>query len=621
MLVRVLDDQRVRASRAEALPQLAFLGLLCGLLAALVMIAFRMVIELAQRALLPGGTPDNFEALPPEARVLLPLAGGLVLGLLFQRRAPELARQVGVVHVMERLAYHQGRLPLRNAAMQFVGAAIAIISGMSVGREGPAIHLGAASASVTGQRLGLPNNSLRILVGCGVAAAIAASFNTPLAGVAFAMEVILMEYTVVGFAPVILAAVSATALTHLAYGGDLAFAVPPLTLGSLWELPYVLAMGLAIGTLAAAFIFLVGATARRTGSWPFWLRIALAGLFTGLCAVPVPEVMGIGYDTVGRALLGDLGVWVLVAIVFAKLVASSVSIGMGVPAGLIGPIIVIGATAGGALGVLGQWLAPIDVSSHGFYALIGLGAMMGGTLHAPLAALTAMLELTGNPNIIWPGMLAVIAAYGVSRVAFRQQPVFVTLMRARGLDYRIDPLWQALRRVGVGAAMDTSVAALPCRSTRGAIDAALGRKSPLGPGARSGRSHGVDARGRPRPTRRGPRRRGGRRSPRSAGRPQPGRTDRLAGHASGSAGRDGRHRRRRPLPPAPRGGGYRERVWRGHSRRHRAKLSVREIIRLNARTPADRRRRLSPELPRRAGASTPPAQGLGRTRPAEVHPS
>ncbi len=474
MLVRVLDDQRVRASRAEALPQLAFLGLLCGLLAALVMIAFRMVIELAQRALLPGGTPDNFEALPPEARVLLPLAGGLVLGLLFQR-APELARQVGVVHVMERLAYHQGRLPLRNAAMQFVGAAIAIISGMSVGREGPAIHLGAASASVTGQRLGLPNNSLRILVGCGVAAAIAASFNTPLAGVAFAMEVILMEYTVVGFAPVILAAVSATALTHLAYGGDLAFAVPPLTLGSLWELPYVLAMGLAIGTLAAAFIFMVGATARRTGSWPFWLRIALAGLFTGLCAVPVPEVMGIGYDTVGRALLGDLGVWVLVAIVFAKLVASSVSIGMGVPAGLIGPIIVIGATAGGALGVLGQWLAPIDVSSHGFYALIGLGAMMGGTLHAPLAALTAMLELTGNPNIIWPGMLAVIAAYGVSRVAFRQQPVFVTLMRARGLDYRVDPVWQALRRVGVGAAMDTSVAALPCRSTRGAIDAALGQ--------------------------------------------------------------------------------------------------------------------------------------------------
>ena len=476
-LRRLLEDQRLKVSRAEALPQLAVLGIACGLLAGLVMIAFRMAIELGQAALLPPGGVENYEALAPAMRFVFPLVGALVIIAIFQP-LPELARCVGVVHVMERLAYHQARLPLRNALAQFVGAAVAIVSGMPVGREGPAIHLGAASASLLGRRLGLPNNSLRVLVGCGAAAAIAASFNTPLAGVAFAMEVVLMEYTVVGFAPVILAAVSATAVTHVAYGDAPAFNVPPLTLGSVWELPYVLVAGLAIGGLAAAFIGLVDRTARRTGDWPFWIRALAAGVLSGLCALPAPQIMGIGYGTVGEALLGNLPLTVLVAIVAFKLLATGVTIGMGLPGGLIGPVVVIGAAAGGALSALGQWIAPASVSSSAFYALIGLGAMMAGTLHAPLAALTAMLELTGNPHIIWPGMLAAIAAYGVSRVAFGQQAVFVTLLRARGLDYGSDPIAQSLRRVGVGAAMDLSVVALPRNASRAAIDAALaGRPS------------------------------------------------------------------------------------------------------------------------------------------------
>jgi H+/Cl- antiporter ClcA len=473
-LGRMLEDQRLRVSRAEALPQLGVLGIACGLLAGLVMIAFRMAIELSQGAFLPPGGPENYEALPPGMRVLLPIAGALVVAAMFQP-LPELVRNVGVVHVMERLAHNQGRLPLRNAVVQFVSAAVAIVAGLSVGREGPAIHLGAASASLAGQRLGLPNNGLRVLVGCGVAGAIAASFNTPLAGVAFAMEVVLMEYTVIGFAPVILAAVSATAVTHFVYGNAPAFAVPPLDLGSLWELPYVLAMGVIVGVLAAAFVALVDATARRTAGWPFWTRALLAGVLTGACALPAPQIMGIGYDTVGDILLGSVPAVALVAVVAFKLLATGTAIGMGVPGGLIGPVLVIGAAAGGALGILGQWVAPANVSSPGLYALIGLGAMMAGTLHAPLAALTAMLELTGNPHIIWPGMLAVIAAYGVSRVVFGQQPVFITLMRARGLDYRNDPIVQSLRRVGVGAALDLSVVGLPRSAARAAVDAALAR--------------------------------------------------------------------------------------------------------------------------------------------------
>jgi H+/Cl- antiporter ClcA len=457
---RLLQGLRLRASHAEALPVLIALGLTCGLLAGGAIIAFRLFVESTQSLFLPGGDPENYEGLPVAWRIWLPLAGGAALGLVFQF-LPTAARHVGVVHVMERLAYHQGRLPLRNALVQFFGAAASIIAGHSMGREGPAIHLGAASGSLSGQALGLPNNSLRVLAGCGVAGAIAAAFNTPLAGVVFAMEVIMMEYTVAGFAPVILSAVGATALSRLVWGPQPALAVPAIELGSLLELPYILALGIAIGALAAAFIVLTRVTGMRLDPLPVWARMTLAGAFTSLLAVPVPEIMGIGYDTANAALLGELGLGLLLAVVLAKLFATSAAIGAGLPGGLIGPTFVIGAAAGGAFGVLAQALAPTHASSSGLYAVLGMGAMMAGSLQAPLAALTAVFELTGNPHVIMPGMLAVVAAAVSARVIFRQPSVFVVLLRTRGLDYRNDPVVQSLRRTGVGGVMDKDVAIVP----------------------------------------------------------------------------------------------------------------------------------------------------------------
>ncbi len=321
--------------------------------------------------------------------------------------------------------------------------------------------------------------------------------------------------------------------------------MPQLTLTSVAELPFVLAMGLAIGVLAVAFNRFVCTTAVRTQRWPFLLRMLLAGAVAGLCALPAPQIMGVGYDSIAAALLGNLPAVTLVAIVVFKLLATSASIGLGVPAGLIGPILLIGAAAGGASGELGAMLAPTGaVSSTGFYALIGLGAMMAGTLHAPLAALTAMLELTGNPHIIWPGMLAVIAAYGTSRVAFGQQPMFLALLHARGLDYRNDPITQSLRRVGVAAVMDTAVAALPRVAPRAGIEAALdgaprwilvlGDQAPASAAARRG-SCTRESRGR-RSERAGP--------ARIARDANGGRRDRRAVNAAGGARRHGCRRGR-----------------------------------------------------------------------------
>ncbi len=440
----------------DKLWHLAIFGALSGLLASLVIVLFRLIIETVQMSFLPGADPENYEALAWWWRLLLPLAGGLLIGVVFQAMQQR-DRAVGVVHVMERLTYHQANLPLTNALMQFFGAAASIICGHSVGREGPAVHLGATAGSRLGYGFHLSHNSSRTLVACGVAAAIAASFNTPLAGVIFAMEVVLMEYTLVSFIPLILAAVVATIVSRIFFGDAPAFIVPPLQMGSIQEMPYVLLVGVAIGCLAALFCYALRYFSGVAQAWPLWQRTTLAGLLVGLCALLVPAVMGIGYDTVNSALMGELGVGVLLLVALVKILATSAGLGLGLPAGLIGPTLVIGATAGAAMGTMAAGLSPDITSSMGLYAMVGMGAMMGATLQAPLAALIALLELTANPHIILPGMLAIVGASLVSSQVFGQQSVFLMLARLRGLDYEDSPLAQALRRVSVLKAMDRNI--------------------------------------------------------------------------------------------------------------------------------------------------------------------
>ncbi len=194
--------------------------------------------------------------------------------------------------------------------------------------------------------------------------------------------------------------------------------MPVKSLESLLELPYMLLVGLVLGTVASLFISSVRRLDERTRDFPLWLRTTAAGLITSLCALAAPQIMGVGYDTVELTLIGTLGLSALVLIVALKLVATTACIGLGVPGGLIGPTVVMGALGGAALGVIGHDLAPQFSASSGFYALLGMGAMMGATLQAPLAALMAILELTANPNSILPGMMVIVTATLTSRVLF-----------------------------------------------------------------------------------------------------------------------------------------------------------------------------------------------------------
>lgn len=444
-----LDYFRERLAHTEALPQLVILGLLSGIATALLISLFRLLVDGPLEYFL--GHADDFESLPGWVRFMLPVAGSLALLAILHNLAP-VHRKVGVVHVLERMSYHQGHLPLPNMLNQLMCASIALVSGHSVGREGPAVHLGAACSSWLGERMHLPNNSLRLLVGCGTAAAIAAAFNTPLAGVIFAMEVVLLEYSAIGFLPIMVAAVTADVTNRLLLGSEEVLSVPSLTIASLAEIPYIVLMGFVIGLLAAGFNHLLRQTV-RLAHYPLSYRLIGAGILTGLIAIPVPQVMGIGYDTVSDALAGNIALTGLLVLVAAKCLLTPVIIGLGIPAGFIAPTLFIGAMAGGALGIIVDLLIDTPVSHAGFYAMVGMGAMMAAVLNAPLAALTALLELTANPNIILPGMIAIVTANVTVRYLFHLPSLFITALRAQGLDYRHQPLAQALSKAAVSSLM------------------------------------------------------------------------------------------------------------------------------------------------------------------------
>ncbi|WP_111497956.1 MULTISPECIES: chloride channel protein [Marinobacter] len=446
---------RRRLSGVDALPQLAILGLLSGIVTGAVILLFRLAIEWPLSEFLPNRDSEAFEGLGLFARGVLPLSGAVLLGFLMYRLAIS-DRKVGITYVLERLNYHQGYISLRSAVIQFVFGVGTVVSGQSSGREGPAVHLGAAFSSLLGQWMKLPNNSIRTLVACGSAAAISASFNTPIAGVIFAMEVVMMEYTITGFTPVILASVSSAVVNQAVYGSAPAFSVPALTMNSLLEIPWILAIALVIGVASAGFVRLL-VMSTRFNHQPIFLRMVAAGLLMVPVALLVPEVMGIGYDTVSATIHDQIPLLLLLAIALTKLVITAVTIGLGMPSGLIGPTIFIGATLGGAMGLIGAVAAPDLASSTGFYAMLGMGAMMGSVLQAPLAALMALIELTRNPNIILPGMLVITVSSLVASEVFGQRSIFLSVLKSQGLSYQNSPIIQALRRVSVGAIMERSI--------------------------------------------------------------------------------------------------------------------------------------------------------------------
>ena len=473
-----MDSMRQHLADVENTPGLSLLCLLgaaTGALCGLVILALHTGIHLLQDPLfeLFGASAGAFTETSVAFRVAVPLIGALLLGLIVEWVLK--SAEYGIVHIIERLVYYQGVLPVKSALAEFTMSVLALTTGQSVGREGVAAHTGATTGSWLGRRLDLPNNSVRTLVGCGAAAGIAASFNTPLAAVIFAMEVVMMEYTIAGFAPIILAAVSGSLVTF-----TLTDVHPRLMAEysgfSPVELPYLALVGALLGVAGAGFTRLCGALVPMLAKIRISLRIALAGLVTGLLAIQFPQIMGLGFDTVNSSLAGHYAVTMALGIGVAKLLATSFATAAAVPGGVILPTFVIGSALGSALGTAGALILPGHATDAGLYALLGIGAMMGAVLQAPLSALVVILELSGQTGLVLPGMLVVIAALVVSRRISVSESLFRLLLRRRGLDYRNDPISQYLRRASVLSAMNRRFRIVEPKIDRAALDEILENK-------------------------------------------------------------------------------------------------------------------------------------------------
>ena len=463
---------RSALSSLDAAPQFAILGILSGVFTGLVILLFRVLVEQILKWVLPNG-PESFEQLASFERFLLPTAGAMVLALIFALLRQE-NRGVGVSHVLERLHRHQGYLSFKNLLVQFFTGAIALVTGQTGGREGPAIHLGASISSLLGQTLKLPNNSIRVLIGCGTAAAIGSSFNTPIAGVIFSMEVIVLEYTIAGFMPVILAAVTGTLVVQQVFGDDPVFFIPGIAMDSYWDLPWIFMEGIVIAVLAAALIRLMVICHSRAPK-PIAIKIILAGLVTATLGLVVPEVLGIGYDTVNQALQGNLPLMLLLVICGTKLITTAINLGLGMPIGLIGPTLMIGAMAGGGFWQLASTMSD-QVSAPGFYVILGMGAMMGAALQAPLAALMALMELTRNPEIVLPAMLCIVIANITAAHGFGAKSIFQTQTLMLGIDLTRNSRSLALSRASVESRMSRKFIASSAILNRGAAERILQNK-------------------------------------------------------------------------------------------------------------------------------------------------
>lgn len=454
-----LSEFRSRISRYDAIAAYALLGLISGALAGILVLGFFEAIQALGDFLGAGSVAEDFESLSGTHRFFLAVGGALAVAGVVSA-LPEPDRATGIKHVIYSLNHQYGQLSWRNGLVQAVSAVIGLASGQSGGREGPGVHIGASINSWLGQRLRLPNNSLRVLIACGTAGSIAAAFNTPLAGVIFAMEVILAEYTILGFIPVLVAAATAAAITQLAGNTEALFAAPNAHLQSLTELPWVILLGIVIGA-SAALLSVIAKGATNLLDKPVWIRFGAAGLVTGAIGVAIPEVMGMGSDSIALILAGQASIGFLLLLALAKIGATGFTVGVGMPVGTIGPSLLIGATIGGIVGQIGATLSPSVGAEHSLYAVLGMASCMGVLLNAPLAAILAAIELTRNIDAAMPAFLCVVASAITYSTIFRQGALHRSLARAEEIAQE-SPIEQLLHRTHVASCWDRNFAWIKC---------------------------------------------------------------------------------------------------------------------------------------------------------------
>jgi CIC family chloride channel protein len=364
--------------------------------------------------------------------VAAPVVGGLLYGPLVYRWARE-ARGHGVPEVMLAVAQQDGRIRPRVAVVKSLASALCIGTGGSVGREGPIVQIGSAIGSSLGGWLRVPGSRLRLLVACGAAGGISATFNAPIAGVFFALEIILVDFSPLSFLVVTASSAIANTVARAADGSATFLVLPAFRVGSAWEYLLYAVVGLVGGGVGVAFTkVLYGAEDLADRIWrgPEWLRPAVGGVLLGLLLVLLPQMYGVGYPVLRQGVAGGYALGFLVVLLVGKLVATSLTLAIGGSGGIFAPSLFLGAMTGTALGD-GFSLAG-GAGPAGAYGLVGMAAVLAGATRAPITAIVIVAEITGEWDLVVPLMIAVVLATLVSR-GLSTETIYTLKLTRRGI--------------------------------------------------------------------------------------------------------------------------------------------------------------------------------------------
>ncbi len=409
------------------------LAIIIGILGGLGAVGIRAMISWMSDLSFPGDGSllQNIMDMPWYIKILIPAIGGLIVGPVIYFFAPE-AKGHGVPEVMQAILLKGGAIRPRVAFVKAFASAVTIGTGGSVGREGPIIQIGASLGSSIGQFFRVPSKRMKTLVGCGAAAGIAAAFNAPVAGALFAVEIILMDFAVAQFSPIVISSVMATVVSHTFEGDFAAFQVPHYTLASPYEIGFYFVLGLLSGLVSYLFIKVLYASEDLWDNKlkiPAYLKATIGGVIIGCIAIVYPEIMGVGYDSINLALNGK-EVWELaIVLIFVKIFATSITLGSGGSGGIFAPALFMGAMIGAFFGHFVHLLFPEYTASPGAYALVAMGGMVAGTTRAPITAIIIVFELTKENAIILPLMITCTISMMVSSKLSRESIYTLKLLR------------------------------------------------------------------------------------------------------------------------------------------------------------------------------------------------
>lgn len=409
----------------------AILGVCCGAVA----LGIRFLSELITRVTY-GGTADILESVrsaSPLLRVFVPMAGGVVAGLVMQRAA-RWSGGGGLSYIMESVTLRRGFVSVRHTLLTTFASVSAMATGGSVGREGPIVQLSSAIGSRLGRLFRLTEMRVRALVAAGAGAGMAAAYNTPVAGTLFVLEVVAGSFSTDLIGPTVVAAVIATVVARIFLWQGPLYEIPEFVLRTPQELLLYAILGLVVGLVSAAFLGLMHLGERRFQEFeaPRWVRTGLGGLLVGLMALVLPEITGNGYETLTDILNERIGAWFLLALLGAKMFATTASVTSGSPGGVFTPTLFIGAALGGSIGGLVHHVFPDTTASIASYALVGMGALIAATTHAPITATVLIAELTGDYVVVLPLLLSCGLA---ATVTHRMNSVYTRELRRRGISW------------------------------------------------------------------------------------------------------------------------------------------------------------------------------------------